>query len=210
MKTSITKLLLCRCSQTHILCKFTYILMPWGAQIYERFKLNNLNIITILNQTHNYYCPSKNIFYGKYTYFLMPWQGHRRRSGRSGARRTTFLAEHAFGRTTFFFFFFFFSLFCCAYSLSVNFFNRICCFVVYSTRRFVLCLTMYYLFLCFSVLLALRLPRLGKRDVILVLFVHHFVRFALVWFRLFPLSLGVWKGLRFVIVALPGLFSGAY
>ena len=34
-----------------------------------------------------------------------------------------------------------------------------------------------------------------------------FVRFALVWFCLFPLLLGVWVGLRFVIVALPGLFS---
>ena len=34
-----------------------------------------------------------------------------------------------------------------------------------------------------------------------------FVRFALVWFCLFPLPLGVWKELRFVIVALPGLFS---
>ena len=31
-----------------------------------------------------------------------------------------------------------------------------------------------------------------------------FVRFVLVWF---PLPLGVWKGLRFVIVAFPGLFS---
>ena len=34
-----------------------------------------------------------------------------------------------------------------------------------------------------------------------------FVRFALVWFCLFPLPLSVWKGLRFVILALPGLFS---
>ena len=34
-----------------------------------------------------------------------------------------------------------------------------------------------------------------------------FIRFALVWFCLFPLPLGVWEGLRFVIVALPGLFS---
>ena len=33
-----------------------------------------------------------------------------------------------------------------------------------------------------------------------------FVRFALVWFCLFPLPLGVWDGLRFVVVALPGLF----
>ena len=30
------------------------------------------------------------------------------------------------------------------------------------------------LFLCFSVLLALRLPRMGKRELILVLFVHLF------------------------------------
>ena len=34
-----------------------------------------------------------------------------------------------------------------------------------------------------------------------------FVRFALVWFYLFPLPLSVWEGLRFVIVALPGFFS---
>ena len=34
-----------------------------------------------------------------------------------------------------------------------------------------------------------------------------FVRFVLVWMCLFPLPLGVWEGLRFVIVALPGLFS---
>ena len=34
-----------------------------------------------------------------------------------------------------------------------------------------------------------------------------FVRFALVWFCLFPLPFGVWEELRFVIVALPGLFS---
>ena len=32
-----------------------------------------------------------------------------------------------------------------------------------------------------------------------------FVRFALVWFCLFPF--GAWEGQRFVIVALPGLFS---
>ena len=34
-----------------------------------------------------------------------------------------------------------------------------------------------------------------------------FVRFVLVWFCRFPLPHGVWEGLRFVIVALPGLFS---
>ena len=34
-----------------------------------------------------------------------------------------------------------------------------------------------------------------------------FVRFVLVWTCRFPLPLGVWEGLRFVIVAFPGLFS---
>ena len=60
------------------------------------------------------------------------------------------------------------------------------------------------LFLCFSVLLALRLPCLGKKYLILVLFCM-FVRFALVWFCLFFSS--SWSLGRFVIVALPGLFT---
>ena len=34
-----------------------------------------------------------------------------------------------------------------------------------------------------------------------------FVRFVLVWICRFLLPLVVWEGLRFVIVALPGLFS---
>ena len=61
------------------------------------------------------------------------------------------------------------------------------------------------LFLCFSVLLVLRLPRLGKRELILVLFVR---LFGLCLFRFvgFLFLLGSGK-LRFVIVALPGLFS---
>ena len=37
-----------------------------------------------------------------------------------------------------------------------------------------------------------------------------FVRFALVWFCLFSLPLGVWEGLRILIVARPGLFSYPY
>ena len=66
------------------------------------------------------------------------------------------------------------------------------------------------LFLCFSVLLALRLPRLGGG-------VHgggswYVCSTALVWFCLFPLPLGVWEGLRFGAAVcdcgtLPGLFS---
>ena len=34
-----------------------------------------------------------------------------------------------------------------------------------------------------------------------------FVRFVIVWICRFPLPLGVWERLRFVIVTLPGLFS---
>ena len=60
------------------------------------------------------------------------------------------------------------------------------------------------LFLCFSVLLALRLPRLGKRELILVLFVC-LIDLCLFGFVGFPID--VWEGLQFVIVALPGLFS---
>ena len=54
------------------------------------------------------------------------------------------------------------------------------------------------LFLCFLVLLALRLPRLGKRELIVVLFVRLF-DLCLFGFVLFPLPLGVWEGLWFVI-----------
>ena len=51
----------------------------------------------------------------------------------------------------------------------------LCCFVVYSTKRFVYVLScVFFLFLCFSDLLALRLPRFGKRELILVLFVRLF------------------------------------
>ena len=35
---------------------------------------------------------------------------------------------------------------------------------------------------------------------------RRFIRFVLVWICRFPLPLGVWEGLRFVIVALPGPF----
>ena len=62
------------------------------------------------------------------------------------------------------------------------------------------------LFMCFTVLSALRLPRLGKTELSLDAFCR-FVQFALVWFCLFPLPLGVWEGLRFVLVGVPGLFS---
>ena len=49
-----------------------------------------------------------------------------------------------------------------------------------------------------------RLPRLGKRELILVLFGRLF-DLRLFGFCLFSLSFGVWEGLRLVIVAFPGL-----
>ena len=61
------------------------------------------------------------------------------------------------------------------------------------------------LFLCFSVLLVLRLPSLGEERANLSAF-RTFVRVVLVWLCRFPLPLWVWEELRFVIVALPGLF----
>ena len=66
------------------------------------------------------------------------------------------------------------------------------------------------LFLCFSVLLALRLPRLGKRERANLSAFRTFVRFALVCFCLFRLPLVVWERLRFMIVALRGLFSNLF
>ena len=78
--------------------------------------------------------------------------------------------------------------------------------MVYSTRRFVLCLTLYYFVLVFFSPFSIAITSLGEERANLRAF-RTFVRFALVWFCLFPLPLGVWEGLRFVIVALPGLFS---
>ena len=61
------------------------------------------------------------------------------------------------------------------------------------------------LFLCFSVLLAFAITSLGEERANLSAF-RTFVRFVLVWICRFPLPLDVWEGLRFVIVAFPGLF----
>ena len=51
-------------------------------------------------------------------------------------------------------------------------------------------LTCIILFLCFSVLLALRIPRFGEERANLSAFSTS-VRFALVWFCLFPFPLSV-------------------
>ena len=62
------------------------------------------------------------------------------------------------------------------------------------------------LFLCFSVLFSIAITSLGEERANLSDF-RTFVRFVLVLICRFPLPLGVWEGLRFVIVALPGLYS---
>ena len=78
--------------------------------------------------------------------------------------------------------------------------------MVYSTRQFVLCLASSYLVLVFFSPLSIAITSLWEERASLGVFCT-FVRFTLVWFCLFSLPLGVWEGLRFVIVAIPGLFS---
>ena len=75
--------------------------------------------------------------------------------------------------------------------------------MVYSTRRFVVCLSMCHFVLVFF---SIAITSLGEERANLSAF-RTFVRFVLAWICRFPLPLGVWEGLRFVIVALPGLFS---
>ena len=78
--------------------------------------------------------------------------------------------------------------------------------MVDSTRRFVLCLTVCYFVLVFFSPFSIAIISLGEERANLSAF-RTFVRFARVWFCLFPLPLGVWEGLRLVIVAFPGLSS---
>ena len=75
-----------------------------------------------------------------------------------------------------------------------------------STRRFVVCLSVCHFVLVFFSPFSIAITSLGEERANLSAF-RSFVRFVLVWICRFPLPLGVWKGLRFVIVALPGLFS---
>ena len=72
--------------------------------------------------------------------------------------------------------------------------------------RFVLCLTLCYFVLVFFSPFNIVITSLGDEKANLNAF-RMCVRFALVWFCLFFRPFGAWEGLRFVIVALPGLFS---
>ena len=78
--------------------------------------------------------------------------------------------------------------------------------MVYSTGRFVLYLTLCYFVLVFFSPFSIAITLLGEERANLCAF-STFVRFALVWFFLFPLPLGVRGRLQFVIVALTLDFS---
>ena len=67
--------------------------------------------------------------------------------------------------------------------------------MVYSTRRFALCLALCYFVLVFYSPFSVAITSLGEERTSFSA-LRTFVRFALVWFCLFPLSLGVWEGLR--------------
>ena len=77
--------------------------------------------------------------------------------------------------------------------------------MVCSARRFVVCLTLFHFVVFFSPF-SIAITSLGEERANLSAF-RMFDRFVLVWVCRFPLPLGVWEGLRFVIVALLGLFS---
>ena len=70
-------------------------------------------------------------------------------------------------------------------------------YVLYTLCHFVL-----VVFSPFSI----AITSLGEERANLSVF-RTFVRFVLVWICWFSLPLGVWEGLQFVTVALPGLFS---
>ena len=78
--------------------------------------------------------------------------------------------------------------------------------MVYSARGFVVCLSVCHFVLVFFSPFSIAITSLEEKRANLST-LRTFVRFVFVWICRFPLPLGVWEGLRFVIVALPGLFS---
>ena len=69
-----------------------------------------------------------------------------------------------------------------------------------------MCLSVCHFVLVFFGPFGVAITSLGEERAGLGAF-RAFVRFVIVWICRFPLPLGVWEGLRFVIMALPGLFS---
>ena len=89
------------------------------------------------------------------------------------------------------------------YSLDIM--RQTACFVVYSTRRFVVCVSVCHFVLVFFSPFSIAITSFGEERANLSAF-RTFVRFVLVWICRFPLPLGSEKGCG-VIVALFGLFS---
>ena len=73
-------------------------------------------------------------------------------------------------------------------------------------RRFVLCLNLCHFVLVLFSPFSIAITSLGEERANLNAF-RTFVQFVLIWICRFPLPVGVWEGLLFVIVALPGHFS---
>ena len=67
--------------------------------------------------------------------------------------------------------------------------------MVYSTRRFVVCLSVCHFVLVFFSPFSIAITSLGEERAHLSAF-RTFVRFVLVWICRFPLPLWVWEGLR--------------
>ena len=82
----------------------------------------------------------------------------------------------------------------------------LCCFVIYSTRRLVLYLTSCHFVLVFFSSFSIAITSLGEERANISAF-RTFVRCVLGLICRVSLPLSVSEGLRFVIVALPGLFS---
>ena len=72
--------------------------------------------------------------------------------------------------------------------------------MVYSARRFVVCLTLCHFVLVFFSSFSIAITSLGEERANLSAFCM-FDRFVLIWICRFSLPFDVWEGLRFVIVA---------
>ena len=68
-----------------------------------------------------------------------------------------------------------------------------------------MCLALCHFILVFFSPFSIAITSLGEERANLSAF-RTFVRFVFVWICRFPLPLGVWERLRFVIMALPGCF----
>ena len=77
------------------------------------------------------------------------------------------------------------------------------CGLLYEANCFMSCLLLFCS--CVFQFFSIAITSLGEERANFGAF-RTFVWFAFVWFSLFPLPLGVWEGLRFVILAFPRLF----